>query len=65
MAFDNIIVETRGRVGLITLNRPQAMNAPDFGKSRSAQSSSFLANPAPTPHAVPCRADLFFIFFCL
>lgn len=27
MAFDNIIVETRGRVGLITLNRPQAMNA--------------------------------------
>ncbi|NQU56601.1 MAG: enoyl-CoA hydratase [Rhodospirillales bacterium] len=27
MAFENIIVETRGRVGLITLNRPQAMNA--------------------------------------
>ncbi len=27
MTFENIIVETRGRVGLITLNRPQALNA--------------------------------------
>ena len=27
MAYEHIIVETRGRVGLITLNRPQAMNA--------------------------------------
>jgi enoyl-CoA hydratase len=27
MAYDNIRVETRGRVGLITLNRPKAMNA--------------------------------------
>ncbi|OAN55184.1 enoyl-CoA hydratase [Paramagnetospirillum marisnigri] len=27
MAFENITVETRGNVGLITLNRPQAMNA--------------------------------------
>jgi enoyl-CoA hydratase len=27
MAYDNIIVETRGRVGLIRLNRPQALNA--------------------------------------
>jgi enoyl-CoA hydratase len=27
MAYENIIVETRGRVGLITLNRPQALNA--------------------------------------
>ncbi len=27
MAYENIIVETRGRVGVITLNRPQAMNA--------------------------------------
>lgn len=27
MSFENIIVETRGRVGLITLNRPKAMNA--------------------------------------
>lgn len=27
MAFEDIIVETRGRVGLITLNRPQALNA--------------------------------------
>ena len=27
MAFETILVETRGRVGLITLNRPQALNA--------------------------------------
>ena len=27
MAYEYIIVETRGRVGLITLNRPQALNA--------------------------------------
>ena len=27
MAYQNIIVETRGRVGLIRLNRPQALNA--------------------------------------
>ena len=27
MAYENIIVETRGAVGLITLNRPKALNA--------------------------------------
>jgi len=27
MAFEHIITETKGRVGLITLNRPQALNA--------------------------------------
>lgn len=27
MSFENIVVETRGRVGLITINRPKAMNA--------------------------------------
>ena len=27
MAFENIIVETKGRVGVIRLNRPQALNA--------------------------------------
>ena len=27
MAYTNILVETRGPVGLITLNRPQALNA--------------------------------------
>ena len=27
MAYSNILVETRGRVGLITLNRPKALNA--------------------------------------
>ncbi|WP_454723224.1 MULTISPECIES: enoyl-CoA hydratase [Cupriavidus] len=27
MPYDNILVETRGRVGLVTLNRPKALNA--------------------------------------
>jgi enoyl-CoA hydratase len=27
MAYETILVETRGRVGLVTLNRPQALNA--------------------------------------
>ena len=27
MAYDNIIVETRGRAGLIMLDRPEALNA--------------------------------------
>ncbi len=31
MAYENILVETRGRVGLITLNRPKALNALSSG----------------------------------
>ena len=27
MAYENILVETRGHVGLVTLNRPKALNA--------------------------------------
>ena len=27
MPYDLILAETRGRVGLVTLNRPQALNA--------------------------------------
>ena len=27
MAYDTILVQTRGKVGLITLNRPKALNA--------------------------------------
>lgn len=27
MSYENILVETRGRVGLVTLNRPKALNA--------------------------------------
>jgi enoyl-CoA hydratase len=31
MAYANILVETRGHVGLITLNRPKALNALSSG----------------------------------
>jgi enoyl-CoA hydratase len=34
MAYENIIVETRGHVGLVTLNRPKAMNALSAGLIR-------------------------------
>mgnify|MGYP003735285835 CR=1 FL=1 len=27
MKYENILVETRGRVGLVTLHRPNALNA--------------------------------------
>ena len=27
MTYDNILVETRGGVGIVTLNRPEALNA--------------------------------------
>ena len=27
MTYENIVVETKGRVGIIRLNRPQALNA--------------------------------------
>ena len=27
MAYETILVETRGRVGLLTINRPKALNA--------------------------------------
>ena len=27
MKFENILVESKGRVGVLTLNRPQALNA--------------------------------------
>ncbi|WP_404382065.1 enoyl-CoA hydratase [Caenispirillum salinarum] len=42
MPYENILVETRGRVGLITLNRPKALNAlcvaliDDLGKALDA-----------------------------
>ena len=37
MAYENIIVETRGRVGLVTLNRPKALNALNAGADRGTE----------------------------
>ena len=34
MSYENIIAETRGKVGLITLNRPKALNALTLGMVR-------------------------------
>jgi enoyl-CoA hydratase len=43
MTYENIIVETRGKVGLITLNRPKALNAlsPDLMREVAAALDAF------------------------
>ena len=46
MIYENIIVETRGKVGLITLNRPKALNAlsPDLMREVAAALDAFEAD---------------------
>jgi enoyl-CoA hydratase len=48
MAFETILVETRGRVGLVTLNRPQALNAlnPTLISELNQALDTFEAEPA-------------------
>lgn len=48
MAYQNIIVETRGSVGLVTLNRPQALNALNEAliAELNAALEAFEADPA-------------------
>jgi enoyl-CoA hydratase len=43
MAYQNIIVETRGKVGVLTLNRPQALNAlsPDLMRELASAIDAF------------------------
>ncbi|MGQ3119079.1 MAG: enoyl-CoA hydratase, partial [Aliihoeflea sp.] len=47
MAYETILVETRGRVGLITLNRPKALNAlnSEVLKDVVAAAEAFEADP--------------------
>ena len=46
MAYENILIETRGKVGLITLNRPKAMNAlsPDLMRELGQALTGFGAD---------------------
>src|SRR6187431_2323813 len=48
MAYENILVETRGKVGILTLNRPQAMNAlsPALMRELGAALMTFEADDA-------------------
>jgi enoyl-CoA hydratase len=39
MAYQNIVVETRGPVGLVTLNRPKALNALNAGLAKELASA--------------------------
>jgi enoyl-CoA hydratase len=47
MSYENILVETRGKVGLVTLNRPKALNAlsPDLMRELSGALTAFEADP--------------------
>jgi enoyl-CoA hydratase len=48
MAYETLLVETRGRVGLVTLNRPQALNALNRQLLAELKTvlSGFVADPA-------------------
>jgi enoyl-CoA hydratase len=48
MAYENILVETRGRVGLVTLNRPKALNAlsPDLMRELGEALTNFDSDDA-------------------
>lgn len=48
MAYETILAETRGKVGLITLNRPKALNAINSGLTRDvlAALKAYDADPA-------------------
>ena len=51
MAYENIIVETKGRVGIIRLNRPQALNALNTRADRRAGAGDRGLSRPTTPSA--------------
>ena len=48
MAYENILTEVRGKVGIVTLNRPRALNAlsPDLMREVSQALDAFEADEA-------------------
>ena len=45
MSYQNIIVETKGRVGIIRLNRPQALNALNLRSRANSSRRSMPSRP--------------------
>jgi len=64
MAYENILVETRGRVALVTLNRPKALNAlsPELMRELGEALSGFDVNDGvsgfPAAYVGPVRAGV-------
>ena len=50
MAYENILVETRDRVAIITLNRPQRLNALSDALADEMEAASATAM-SPAPHS--------------
>ena len=54
MSLQNIVVETRGRVGIIRLNRPQALNALNRRSSQDARRGGRRPSMPTTASAASC-----------
>ena len=52
MSYQNIVVETQGRVGVIRLNRPQALNA--LNKALIAELNQAIKPSMRTKDRLPC-----------
>ena len=53
MSYENLLVETRGRVGVIRLNRPQALNALNSVLNARARRSAWPGSTR-TPASAAC-----------
>ena len=51
MSYENILVETKNRVGVIRLNRPQALNALNTALNAELAQASLRAMPMPVSAA--------------
>ncbi|MGO7624077.1 hypothetical protein ACC687_38945, partial [Rhizobium ruizarguesonis] len=58
MAYETLIVETRGNVGLVTLNRPQALNALNSTVLKELTDAAERKSADRSDHRLACLGDL-------